>query len=177
MKFATKAQRIYLALGANLDDRLGNLCRAIDSFAPQIQTLRISPIYETAPWGVLDQPAFLNLVVEADTLLKPHDLLVYLKRLEKEAGRKPTIRNGPRTLDLDIIFYGDQLIEEEDLQIPHPRLAGRAFVLKPLADLIPDFTNPRSGERVRDMLAQCDLSGIQPVRQSCDCHTILASAD
>jgi 7,8-dihydro-6-hydroxymethylpterin-pyrophosphokinase len=144
MNFATKAQRIYLALGANLDDRLGNLCRAIDSFAPQIQTLRISPIYETAPWGVVDQPAFLNLVVEAD---------------------------------LDIIFYGDQLIEEEDLQIPHPRLAGRAFVLKPLTDLIPDFTNPRSGESVSDMLAQCDLSGIQPVRQSCDCHTILASAD
>ena len=100
-----------------------------------------------------------------------------VEKLEKEAGRKPTIRNGPRTLDLDIIFYGDQLIEEEDLQIPHPRLAGRAFVLKPLADLIPDFTNPRSGERIRDMLAQCDLSGIQPVRQSCDCHTILASAD
>jgi 2-amino-4-hydroxy-6-hydroxymethyldihydropteridine diphosphokinase len=152
---------IYLALGANLGDRLANLSAAIRALPPQVRPLSVSPVYETPPWGVLDQPAFLNQVIQAQTDLAPLALLDYLKRLEAQLGRLPGARYGPRLIDLDILLYDDLQLETPQLAIPHPRLAERAFVLVPLADLAPDLRPPGSALTVGEMLEQIDRSGIQ----------------
>ncbi len=166
---SSPVQRVYLALGTNLGDRLGHLTYAIQALKPAVVPRRASSVYETPPWGVVEQPAFLNMALEAETALSPEELLVYLKQLEAQARRKPTIRNGPRTLDIDILFYGTEIVRLPQLQIPHPHMAGRGFVLKPLADLIPDFIHPVSGETISSMLERCDLSGIQPVALPLEC--------
>lgn len=153
---------VYLALGTNLGDRLANLAAARRAFAPQVTLLAESPIYETPPWGVVDQPMFLNQVVAARTELPPLELLALLKRLELELGRRPGVRYGPRLIDMDILFYDDLVMRAPDLEIPHPRLAQRAFVLVPLADLAPDLRHPGLGARVRDLLANLDASGVRP---------------
>ncbi len=144
---------IYLAAGSNLGDRLGNLINALEGLPPQVIPLRTSPVYETPPWGVLDQPKFLNLVFEAETRLAPVELLKYLKDLETRLGRQPGRRYGPRVIDLDILFYQDRILNLPELQIPHPQMAARLFVLRPLADLAPDARHPQSGLTVRELLA------------------------
>jgi len=154
---------IYLALGTNLGRRAANLRSALAAFSPEVQVLRISPIYETEPWGFTNQPAFFNQVVEASTHLTPQELIAFLKQLEKHLGRKPTFRNGPRLIDLDIIFYDDLVLEAQDLVIPHPGLAERAFVLAPLADLAEHFIHPKLKEPVCDLLERADLSGVHQV--------------
>ena len=153
---------IYLALGTNLGDRLGNLHAAVQALSPAIQPLAVSPVYETPPWGYLDQPAFLNQVIQAHTALSPLDLLDLLKRLEARLGRLPGLRYGPRLIDLDILLYDDLQLETPALIIPHPRLAERAFVLVPLADLAPDLLPPGATLTVSQMLARVDRSGIAP---------------
>lgn len=152
---------IYLALGTNLGDRAANLRAALEALPPDVQVLAASPVYETPPWGVVDQPAFLNQVARAETDLAPLDLLAYLKRLEAALGRTPSARYGPRQIDLDILFYADRVIDLPGLNVPHPRLAERAFVLVPLADLAPDLVHPQTGLSVRQMLERVDRSGIQ----------------
>ncbi len=152
---------VYLGLGANLGDRLDNLQHAIQALPPAVSILRLSSIYETEPWGYRDQPAFLNQVLEGSTDLSPNDLLQYLKQVEREMGRRPTFRYGPRLVDLDILFYGDQVIDQPDLAIPHPRLAERAFVLVPLAELAPGLLHPASRQTVRQMLSQVDTAGVR----------------
>jgi len=154
---------VYIALGTNLGDRLVNLQTAITALAPEVQVTRRSQIYETPPWGYLDQPAFLNQVVEAQTSLTPHELLGHLKNLEQSLGRKKSILNGPRKIDLDILFYEDLALESPDLTLPHPRIAGRAFVLVPLAELAPDLLYPALGKTIRQMLAEVDTQEIRPV--------------
>ena len=155
------AQRqVYLALGTNLGDRLTNFKKALRALSPDIVPVRCSPVYKTAPWGVTDQPAFLNMVVEARTVLPPIKVLQTLKKIEVHLGRVPTIRNGPRLIDLDILFYDNRIEKQDMLEIPHPRMEGRGFVLKPLADLAADFVHPVSGETVQQMLERCDLTGI-----------------
>jgi 2-amino-4-hydroxy-6-hydroxymethyldihydropteridine diphosphokinase len=119
-----------------------------------------SSIYETPPWGVLDQPAFLNQVVKGKTYLKPEALLAALKRLEKHMGRQPTVRYGPRLIDLDILFFDDLVLEAPGLTIPHPGLAERAFVLAPLADLAPELIHPVLGKTVRELLEKVNCSDI-----------------
>ncbi len=148
---------IYLGLGTNQGDRLTNLLAARAAFtpassalAPSVRLLQASPIYETEPWGFLDQPAFLNQVVKAETGLPPLDLLVYLKELEVQLGRLPNFRYGPRLIDIDILLYDDLVLSLPGLEIPHPRLAERAFVLAPLADLAPDLRYPRNGRHLPD---------------------------
>jgi len=153
---------IYLALGANLGDRLANLRAAIDALPPEVTVLAESPVYETPPWGVADQPAFLNMAVKAETHLAPPALLAHLKQLETALGRTPTFRYGPRVIDIDILFYDDLVFESEGLIIPHPRLHERAFVLLPLADIAPDVRHPVIGKAVRELLAQVDTTGICP---------------
>ncbi len=152
---------IYLALGTNLGDRAANLRAALEALPPDMRVLAVSPVYETPPWGVTDQPAFLNQAVQAETDLTPLELLAYLKRLETALGRTPSARYGPRQIDLDILFYADQVIDLPGLSVPHPRLAERAFVLVPLTDLAPDLLHPLTGLSVRQMLARVDRTGIE----------------
>jgi len=161
-------QQIYLALGSNLGDRLGNLKAARAALSPQVRLLAASPVYETPPWGYEDQPAFLNQVLEVETDLDPWELLVYFKQIEKQLGRQPSIRNGPRLIDLDILFYNERIIDMPGIAIPHPRLHERAFVLVPMADLAPDFRHPLMGKKVWQLLAQVDTTGIvrYPEQQS-----------
>lgn len=153
-------QTVYLALGTNLGDRLQNLCAALEAMPPEIRLKVASPVYETEPWGYLDQPPFLNLVVCAETDLAPLELLRRLKEIESDQGRVTTFRNGPRKIDLDILFYGALTLESEALVIPHPRLAERAFVLVPLAAIAPNLAHPRLGRSVAQLLETVDRRGV-----------------
>jgi 2-amino-4-hydroxy-6-hydroxymethyldihydropteridine diphosphokinase len=156
---------VYIALGTNLGDRLANLNSAIEAFPPTVQVAARSPVYETAPWGFSNQPDFLNQVVEAETDLSPQALLVFLKQLEESLGRTVTFRYGPRRIDLDILFYDDLVLDTPPLVIPHPRLAERAFVLVPLADLAPDLRHPVLGKTVHELLQAVDSGSIKLLEQ------------
>jgi 2-amino-4-hydroxy-6-hydroxymethyldihydropteridine diphosphokinase len=152
---------IFIALGSNLGDRRMNLQEAISQLLPKVVPIACSPVYETEPWGYLDQPYFLNQVVEATTELSPRALLKYLKKIEVRMGRQQTINQGPRLIDLDILFYGNLIIDSPGLSIPHPRMENRAFVLVPLADLALDFSHPILGISVEEMLARIDKKGVK----------------
>jgi 2-amino-4-hydroxy-6-hydroxymethyldihydropteridine diphosphokinase len=152
--------QIWLGLGANLGDRVRNLVEALQRLAPRVSVTRISPCYETEPWGVMDQPHFLNLVSGGRTQLAPRALLAYLKEVERSLGRQPGLRYGPRPIDLDILFYDDLILTEPGLTIPHPRLHERAFVLAPLADLVPELVHPGRGETIAEMLALVGTEGV-----------------
>jgi 2-amino-4-hydroxy-6-hydroxymethyldihydropteridine diphosphokinase len=156
-----KEHTVYLALGSNVGDRLANLKQAIDSLTPQMEVKAKSSVYETPPWGYEDQPKFLNQVVKAKTYLDPEPLLKHLKRLEVALGRQASFPNGPRLIDMDILFYDELILSTSSLVIPHPRLQERGFVLLPLMELSPDLIHPLSKKSVRDMTAQCDLGGIK----------------
>jgi 2-amino-4-hydroxy-6-hydroxymethyldihydropteridine diphosphokinase len=152
---------VYLALGSNLGDRLAHLKQAINSLTPQMEVKAKSPVYETPPWGYEDQPRFLNQVIKVKTYLDPESLLRHLKRLEVTLGRKESFPNGPRSIDLDILFYDERVVNTPSLVIPHPRLHERGFVLLPLMDLDPDLIHPTRGESVRAMAARCNMDGIE----------------
>jgi 2-amino-4-hydroxy-6-hydroxymethyldihydropteridine diphosphokinase len=151
----------YLGLGSNIGDRLQNLQAAINALEPEVHPVECSPVYETPPWGYLDQPNFLNQVVKAETELSPGELLRYLKEIEKDLGRQDSFLNGPRKIDLDIIFFDDAVIESPPITIPHPRMDDRGFVLLPLADLAPEFKHPVLDLSVQDMLAQVAVGDIE----------------
>lgn len=119
----------------------------------------MSSIYETEPWGKKDQGIFLNQVVEVETLIPPHELLKMCKKIEKKLGRRNGKAWGPRTMDIDLLIYGDRIVEEAALQVPHPRLQGRRFVLIPLDEIAPNFTIPGSGMTVREALKTCPDTG------------------
>ena len=152
---------VYLALGSNLGDRLANLKQAIAALTPQINVKAKSQVYETPPWGFEDQPKFLNQVVKAKTYLEPEQLLKHLKRLELALGRKESVPNGPRLIDMDILFYDDLVLNTPALVIPHPRLHERGFVLLPLMDIAPDLVHPVSKQSVREMAALSSVEGIE----------------
>ncbi len=160
------AQRILLALGSNLGDRRGNLRRALASLPPAVRVLRLSRLYETPPWGMTEQPKFLNQVIEAETELAPHDLLHFLKGIEQAMGRTPSARYGPRLIDLDILFHGDSVLETPDLVVPHARLHERAFVLVPLNDLAPDLVHPVLKQSIHSLLAGVKQKGIKPMNDA-----------
>jgi len=152
---------VYLALGSNMGSRLANLKAAISNLTPQMSVKKKSSIYETPPWGFIDQAAFLNQVVKVETYLKPESLLSHLKRLEMALGRVPSFENGPRLIDIDILFFDDVVMDTPPLVIPHPRLHERAFVLVPLADLAPDLVHPVLHKTVNELLDGVDRSEIK----------------
>jgi 2-amino-4-hydroxy-6-hydroxymethyldihydropteridine diphosphokinase len=138
----------YVGLGANLGEREQTILRAAELLGAR----RLSPLHETEPWGVRDQPHFVNAVAELETALEPRDLLEELLWVEGELGRvRDGTRWGPRTIDLDLLVYGDRIVDEPGLTVPHPRLAERLFVLEPLAELAPALVVPGMGS-VADLL-------------------------
>jgi 2-amino-4-hydroxy-6-hydroxymethyldihydropteridine diphosphokinase len=146
-------KRIYLSLGSNIGDREANLRKAVELLeALDVHVLRASRIYETEPVDYVDQAWFLNQVVEAETALFPMQLLTRIARIERELGRTRTVPKGPRTLDIDILFYAEAVVHTARLEIPHPRMAERRFVLLPLAELAPDLRHPVTRLSVRRML-------------------------
>jgi 2-amino-4-hydroxy-6-hydroxymethyldihydropteridine diphosphokinase len=151
---------IYLALGSNMGDRLENLKEAIAALPPQMVVKAKSHVYETPPWGYEDQPMFLNQVLKVQTYLGPEPLLKHIKRLETALGRKPSFQNGPRLIDIDILFYDDLVLNTPALTLPHPHLHERGFVLLPLMDIAPDLIHPVTKKSVREMVADCNLGGI-----------------
>ncbi len=152
---------VYIGAGSNLGDRRKNLKEAIRELKKQgIQIIKISPLYETKPWGVEGQPPFLNLVLYCRTSLEPLRLLECLKGIEEKLGRKETFHWGPRVIDLDILFYGTRIINEPALTVPHPYLRERAFVLKPLSDIAGEFIDPLTGKTVKALLEGVNQQGV-----------------
>jgi 2-amino-4-hydroxy-6-hydroxymethyldihydropteridine diphosphokinase len=153
---------IYLSLGSNLGDREANLRAAIERLgAPDLRILRTSPIYETEPMENTDQRWFLNLVVEAETGLFPLQLLARTQKIERALGRVRTVPKGPRTIDIDILFYSAAIVHTGKLEIPHPRLSERRFVLAPLHDLAPDLRHPVSRSTVAELLRAAPSAAVR----------------
>ena len=152
---------VYLVLGSNMGNRLSNLKAAVLNLTPQMTVKQKSAIYETPPWGFIEQDAFLNQVVKVTTYLEPEPLLRHLKRMETALGRVPNFQNGPRVIDIDILFFDKMIINTPPLVVPHPRLHERAFVLVPLAEIEPDFVHPILQRPINKILEDVDRSEIK----------------
>lgn len=146
--------KVYLALGSNLGDRRKNLSDALVQLGARVTIHQTSPIYETEPWGIPNQPRFLNMAAMGETELGPQELLEFIKQIERQMGRTEGVRYGPRVIDVDILFYDNLVSHSEELEIPHPRLAERRFVLVPLADIAPDLIHPSLRLSIRELLAR-----------------------
>lgn len=150
---------VYLGLGSNLGEREKNCLEAIRLLKDNgVAVVRQSSLIETEPWGMTDQPHFINMAVRAETDLSPEPLLALLMKIETDMGRIRKVKWGPRIIDLDILFYDDQVIRNSDLTIPHPLMHEREFVLRPLAEIAPDKVHPLLKKTVRKLLD--DLAAI-----------------
>lgn len=157
----------FIALGANLGDRIATLQSAVSRIGALGTIEAISSVYETDPVGYLDQPQFLNAVLQLSTALRPVELLDLLLEVEAELGRVRTFANAPRAIDLDLLLYGDEVMTTERLVLPHPRMLERGFVLVPLAEIAPDAVHPVSGRTIGKHLTDLgELSGIRRVEES-----------
>ncbi len=157
--------KAYLLIGGNEGDRFLHMQQArtnIELICGQL--LLVSSIYETAPWGKTDQPDFLNQVLLINTVFSPEELLKGILSIEEKGGRKRTVKNAPRTIDIDILFYNDLILEKPGLTIPHPRIAIRRFVLEPLNEISPEFIHPVFGKTIRELLLECkDELGVKKI--------------
>jgi len=158
------SRRLFLGLGANLGDRARQLAVGLEMLANKgVTPVRIAPIYETEPVGMRQQPNFLNLVAEVETTLSTREVMEVALGVERRAGRVRREPGGPRTLDVDLLLDGDLVLAEEGLEVPHPRLHLRRFVLVPLADLAPGLVHPVTGKTVAALLTECpDSTGLWP---------------
>ncbi|MCX7983492.1 MAG: 2-amino-4-hydroxy-6-hydroxymethyldihydropteridine diphosphokinase [Bacteroidetes bacterium] len=159
-------ERVFIGLGSNIEPRRYYIERAVTELQhhPEINWIRASSLYETEPVGVVHQPYFVNMVVEVQTSLPPDELLRTLKDIEHRVGRIERERWGPREIDLDILLYGDVIIETDTVRIPHPCLARRRFVLEPLVEIAAEFCDPLSGKTLAQLLEVChDTSYIQRI--------------
>jgi 2-amino-4-hydroxy-6-hydroxymethyldihydropteridine diphosphokinase len=157
---AAAVPEALLGLGGNLGDPASAIEAALARLeAAGVRIVRRSHLYRTAPWGVTDQPDFLNLCAAAETALSPRELLALIQCIEAELGREPGERWGPRVIDIDILAFGDRIVDEPDLTIPHPRLTGRAFVLVPLEEIAPEAAI--AGRSVREWAAAVDRNGVE----------------
>lgn len=166
---------VYLGLGSNLGDRKQNLSQALKLLSKQVVVEQVSSVYETEPVGYKSQPLFLNAVCRISTELNPKQLLRLAKKIEAKLGRKPGFPNAPRPIDIDILFYGDEVFGSPELTVPHPRLAGRAFVLVPLAEIAPNLIHPVSSKTVKELLP--DLGAITGVRKWAEAGQIMRRQD
>lgn len=155
---------VFIALGSNLGDSARHIRDAVALLdrSDGFDVLAVAPLYESAPMYVEDQPSFVNTCLVGRSSIGPEALLALLKSVEKEIGRQATYRNGPRVIDLDIVYFGQEVFETTELCIPHPRRLERIFVLQPLVDLAPGFIDPETGEAVADALQG---HGDAPLRQ------------
>ena len=146
----------YLSLGSNLGDRQQNIRHAVERLEEAgLRVVQSSSVYETEPQDRRDQPWFLNTAIQVETRLFPKQLLALIHKIERELGRKRTLSKGPRVIDIDILLYGNFVIESAELQIPHARLAERRFVLEPLQEITPGLRHPITKKTVGDMLTHC----------------------
>ena len=154
---------VYLLLGSNENNRLQNLVSARSLIELQGgKILKQSALYETEAWGLKEQNSFFNQALLIETSFSPHQLLVILKTIEKEIGRVETVNWGPRVIDIDILFYGNEIVEQEDLKIPHPYLHERKFTLAPLNEIAPEFVHPVFQKTIKLLLHECsDASAVK----------------
>ena len=152
---------VYLSLGSNVGDRAGHLQSALTRIQldDRMDVLRVSDCYETAPWGVAEQSPFVNIAAEIETAYRPLELLNAAKSIERDLGRRSGPRWGPRLVDIDIVLWGEMILETPELWIPHRHFHERRFVLEPLAQIAPDLRDPRSGERIADLARAPEATG------------------
>lgn len=153
---------VHLALGSNLGDRAGHLRAAVEAVGalPGTRVVRVSHAYETAPWGVAEQPAFLNAAAAIATEMQPLELLRALKDIERRLDRAPSgVKWGPRVIDVDIVLWGDLVLNGPELHVPHPEFRRRAFVLAPLAEIAAGVVDPVTGLRVAELLTRPEVEG------------------
>lgn len=146
--------RVFLGLGSNLGDRVEHLATALQRIRELGEVRAVSGVYETAPEGFIDQPPFLNLVAELETVLEPVELLEATRGIERARGRVRSFRNAPRTLDIDVLLFGRRVVEAEGLTIPHPRMETRVFVLVPLLEIAPEAADPLTGRPYAEALVE-----------------------
>lgn len=144
---------VYLCLGSNLGEREQNLTEALTLLSQKLNLQKVSSVYETEPVGYKEQPFFLNLVCQISTNLSPGELLHLAKAIEAKMGRVSSFPNAPRVIDIDILLYDTQIIENQDLTIPHPRMTERAFALVPLAEIAPEFVHPQLSKSIAELAA------------------------